>query len=127
MAYTQKDNSGSIFKNERRREGKDDPEYTGSALVDGQEFWIDCWVQNGKTSQDYDPQKKTFFSLRFRPKGDQAPSKRSERREEPTTRRHAPPPPLSKPRQPQRPPQCPADYTWDGTGWKDPETGDYFF
>ena len=32
MAYDIKDNSGSVFKNERRREGKNDSQYAGSSI-----------------------------------------------------------------------------------------------
>jgi len=36
-------NSGFIGKNNRMREGKKDPEITGSANVDGVEYWVKGW------------------------------------------------------------------------------------
>lgn len=98
MAYDIKDNSGSVFKNERRREGKNDSQYAGSSMIDGKEYWTDIWVKNarvidGEPNPDYNPDKKTFFSLSFRPKDKPAAS-----REKPPTRRAAPPrPPSSEP------------------------------
>lgn len=36
-------NKGAIWPNKDMREGKQDPEYTGSLNVDGVEFWISAW------------------------------------------------------------------------------------
>lgn len=90
MAYTQKNLSGSLWKNDKKREGKKDADYNGSALIDGREFWVDSWINNNPRSEDYDPQKKTFLSLSFRPKDKPAAPK-----DKPPTRRAAPPRPPS--------------------------------
>jgi hypothetical protein len=39
MAYEQKDNSGSIFKNDRK-ESANHPDAKGSCMIDGVEYWI---------------------------------------------------------------------------------------
>lgn len=98
MAYEIKDLSGSSFKNDRKREGKNDPEYTGSGMIDGREYWIDTWVKNpsrinGEINPDYKPDKKTFLSHSFRLKDKPAAAK-----SQPPARRAAPPrPPSSEP------------------------------
>ena len=74
MAYQQHDNSFSVFKNERKREGKKDADWQGSALVNGEAFWVDMWVNNHPKSEGYDPSKKTSFSGKFRLK-DAAPQR----------------------------------------------------
>jgi hypothetical protein len=56
MSYEQKDNSGSLWKNERK-ESDSHPNVTGSAVIDGVEYYVDGWtntVQNGaKAGQKY--------------------------------------------------------------------------
>jgi hypothetical protein len=34
---------GSIWRNERKREGKQDPDFTGSLNVGGVEYWVNAW------------------------------------------------------------------------------------
>lgn len=62
MAYEQKDNSGSLFKNDRKQQ-PNHPDYKGSALIGGQEFWMSAWIKNADN-----PDKKTFMSFAFEPK-----------------------------------------------------------
>ena len=57
--YEQKDNSGSLFKNDRR-EKDTHPHATGSALIDGVEYWVSAWTKEGKSGK--------FQSLAFRRK-----------------------------------------------------------
>ena len=59
MAYEQRDNSGSLFKNEKKTEPKH-PDYKGDALIDGHEMWISAWIKDGKNGK--------FMSLSFNPK-----------------------------------------------------------
>ena len=54
--YEQRDNSGSIFKN-NRKEKDTQPDYTGKALIDGKEKSISMWIKEGKSGK--------FFSLSF--------------------------------------------------------------
>ena len=60
MAYEQKDNSGSLFKNDKRTSEKH-PHATGSAMVGGVEFWVSAWT---KTRDNGDK----WVSLAFTPK-----------------------------------------------------------
>ncbi len=65
MAYEQKPNTGSLFKNEKKREGKQDAEYTGSALIEGEEFWVNAWVNEVKSGENAG---KKYFAMQFKPK-----------------------------------------------------------
>jgi hypothetical protein len=65
MAYTHKENSGSLFKNEKR-EKDTHPNMTGTALIDGKEYWVSAWTKEGE--------KGRWQSLSFKPK-EQKPSK----------------------------------------------------
>jgi len=51
--FIQKENTGSIFKNDRKETDKH-PDYTGTINVEGKEWQISLWVKDGK--------KGKFFS-----------------------------------------------------------------
>ncbi len=36
-------NRGSIWKNEKKREGKQDADFTGSINIEGVEYWLNGW------------------------------------------------------------------------------------
>jgi hypothetical protein len=57
---TQKDNAGSIFRNEDRAKDTD-RDYGGSAMVDGQEYWVSSWVNESREG-------KKYLKLSFKPK-----------------------------------------------------------
>ena len=61
MAYELRDNSGSLFRNERKETDRH-PDYTGSVMVGGVEYRLSAWVKGGENG------KKKFFSLGFTPK-----------------------------------------------------------
>lgn len=60
MAYEQRDNSGSLFKNDKK-EADNHPDYRGPCMVNGTELEISAWL---KTSKDG---KTKFMSLSFKP------------------------------------------------------------
>lgn len=57
MAYEQRDMSGSLFKNDKDGNERR-PDYTGKAMVDGEEYRIAAWVKEGRGG-------KKFLSLSF--------------------------------------------------------------
>ena len=63
MAFEKRDNSGSLFVNQRK-EKDSHPDYDGSIMVNGVEFWIKGWKKQG--------QGKTFLSLSVTPKQERA-------------------------------------------------------
>jgi hypothetical protein len=72
MAYETRDLTGTHFKNDRK-EKDSHPGYTGTAIINGEEFWISAWVKEGS--------KGKFFSLAFKPKEQrQADPQQSSRR-----------------------------------------------
>ena len=61
LAYEQKPNTGSLFKNDRK-ESDSHPDYKGSALIDGLgDCWLDAWINTAKDGSKY-------MSLKFKPK-----------------------------------------------------------
>ena len=57
---------GVLFRNDRQREGKKDPEYQGQMQVDGVEYWLDAWLDTSKKDG------RKYFSLKLRPKDEGA-------------------------------------------------------
>jgi uncharacterized protein (DUF736 family) len=54
MAYEIKDNSGNLFKN-NKKEKESHPDYRGAIKVDGKLYDVAAWVKEGKNGK--------FFSL----------------------------------------------------------------
>ena len=51
MAYEHKDNTGSLFKNDKRTE-ETHANARGSAMIDGVAYWMDAWT-NDKNGVKY--------------------------------------------------------------------------
>jgi hypothetical protein len=60
MPYEQRDNSGSLFRNDKR-ESDSHPNMKGSAMIGGAEYWVSAWTKVGKTGEKW-------VSLAFTPK-----------------------------------------------------------
>jgi hypothetical protein len=74
MAYEQKDMSGTLFKNDRR-EKDSHPHATGTALIDGVEYWVSAWTKDGA--------KGKFQSLSFKRKEQRQPERQQQARPAP--------------------------------------------
>lgn len=57
---------GVLFRNNEKRSDKKDPDYRGSATIEGVEYWLDAWVNESKKGGD------KFLSLKFKAKERQA-------------------------------------------------------
>jgi hypothetical protein len=60
MAYEPKDLTGSLFKNDRK-EKDTHADYRGSALLNGDEYWLDAWINKDRNGNSY-------MSLKFKRK-----------------------------------------------------------
>lgn len=54
-------NSGILSRNDKRKEGSNQPEFTGKATIDAVEYKIAGWVRETKDGS------RKFFSLKFEP------------------------------------------------------------
>jgi len=66
MSYETRDNTGKLFKNEKK-EKDTHPDYTGTALINGVEHFMDAWI---KTTQH----GGKWMSFSFKPKQAKAPA-----------------------------------------------------
>ena len=64
MAYEMRPETGSLFKNDKKTEDKH-PNMTGTALIDGVEYWVSAWTKEGA--------KGRWQSLAFKRKDAAAP------------------------------------------------------
>lgn len=58
-------NSGILTRNKRQRNDRD-PTHQGSINVEGKEYWISAWVNEGREGTKLAGEK--YFSLRLNPK-----------------------------------------------------------
>lgn len=68
MAYTPKENSGALFKNDKG-ENAARPDYRGDAMVNGELMEIAAWIKPLPSDAS-----KRFMSLSFKPKQAQQPA-----------------------------------------------------
>lgn len=61
MSYEQRDNSGSLFKNDKK-EKDSHPDYKGQAMIGGVEYWLSAWIKEPKSGG------QKFMSLALKPK-----------------------------------------------------------
>lgn len=66
MAYDNT-NSGIIARNENRKSDKH-PEFTGSLNVEGVDYWVSAWVNEGKPGGKMEGKK--YFSIKINRKDD---------------------------------------------------------
>ena len=59
MAYEERDNSGTLFRNDRREKATH-PNATGKALIGGVAYYVSAWTKTGKNGDK-------FQSLAFKP------------------------------------------------------------
>ena len=72
MAYEQRDNSGSLFRNDKR-ETEQHPNLKGSAMIDGVEYWVSAWTKLSKNGEKW---VSLAFTPKERPASQVAPSQR---------------------------------------------------
>lgn len=76
MAYEARDNTGTLFRNDRK-EKDTHPNATGTAMIDGVEYYVSAWTKEG--------QKGKFQSLSFKRKdASQSRQRDDHRSNEPT-------------------------------------------
>jgi hypothetical protein len=67
---------GALFKNDRKREGREDADYTGSCEIGGVGYWMNGWLKVAKSGAKY-------LSLTFKAKGERQESTRRDEGDEP--------------------------------------------
>lgn len=74
MPYEQRDNSGTIFKNDRK-EKPNQPDRTGTAMIGGKMYRVSGWIKEGQRGQ--------FLSLSFTPADEQRQSTQAPQKQAP--------------------------------------------
>lgn len=82
MPFEQKPNTGALFKNDDKKTDKH-PNARGSALIDGVEYWVAAWTNDGKEGK--------YQSLKFSRK-DENKTPRSEYGGKSARQSYEPPP-----------------------------------
>ena len=53
MSFEQKDNTGVIFKNDKREGNENAPHGKGTIMVGGVEYWLSAWTNTDKNGNKY--------------------------------------------------------------------------
>lgn len=67
--YETKNNSGALFKNQRKETDKH-PDYKGNAVINGVDMWVSAWIKTAQSTGD------KYMSLSFQPKNEEQESGR---------------------------------------------------
>ena len=59
---------GVLFKNDDKREGKKDPDYRGSATLNGVDYWVSAWVNTSRRDGS------KYMALNYTPKEPSQPA-----------------------------------------------------
>jgi hypothetical protein len=79
MPYEQRDNSGTLFVNDRKTDPKSSlPDRKGDGVINGQKVWISGWLKDGKNGTQ-------FLSLSFTPKEEGGSNAQSSKPDSPST------------------------------------------
>lgn len=52
MAYEQRDDTGSLFKNQDKAQ-PNHADYQGSIKIDGKSYWLSAWLKTSKSGEKY--------------------------------------------------------------------------
>lgn len=66
MTFEARDNSGSLFKNQKK-EKDTHPDYTGNGTIDGKQYWFSAWIKTDRNGGK-------FMSMAFKAKEEQKPA-----------------------------------------------------
>lgn len=75
MAYETKDNTGSLFVNNKKDTDRH-PDWTGSARIEGHDYWVSVWKSDGRSAKTHSMQFKRKDGTADRPAPPQ-PAQRS--------------------------------------------------
>lgn len=79
MAEYDNRNRFTLFKNARKREGKNDPDWNGTFTDEsGRECWINAWVTKPKNNPDGEKFLSGSVRLKDAPRSQPAPQKKVE-------------------------------------------------
>lgn len=85
MSREPKDMTGALFKNNRKREDRQDPDYQGNCRISGVDLYISAWVNESQSDG------RKYFGLKFKVREDRPDASPS------ATRRSEPQPPKTEP------------------------------
>jgi hypothetical protein len=57
MSFEHKDNRGVLFVNDKKKDGDNKPDRTGTAMIGGEEYFVSGWIKDGSRGK--------FLSLAF--------------------------------------------------------------